>query len=328
MIQKPWQEQLRFAVRDPVLLHEYLDLVMDVPSQKQAFPLTVTHSFINRMEAGNPSDPLLAQVQIRSQESDPSLRQVEFGSDPTGERSALQQKGLMQKYQGRALLLLTSTCAIHCRYCFRREFPYDELPQSQSELQSSLNWLDEQKDISEVILSGGDPLSLGTERLRGSIERLMKMKHIDTIRIHTRIPSVLPARIDLELMQLIAQIQTKKSLVIVTHINHPAEIQYDCEDALLRLVESGATLLNQSVLLRDINDQVATQVALSKRLFRFGVLPYYLHQLDRVSYTEHFEVDKDKGLAIIESMRAELPGYLVPKYVREDAGAKNKTALA
>ena len=327
-MQRPWQEQLRFAVRDSKLLHEYLDLALDAPSQRHAFPLTVTHSFINRMEAANPSDPLLAQVLIRPEELDPSLRRTEFGCDPTGERSALQQKGLMQKYHGRALMLLTSACAIHCRYCFRREFPYSELPQNQAELQNSLIWLRKQKDISEIILSGGDPLTLRTEVLNVTIEQLLKISHIGTIRIHTRIPSVLPARVDQELLQFLRKIQTKKSLVIVTHINHPAEIQHDCEDALLRLAESGATLLNQAVLLRNVNDDKEIQIELSKRLFRFGVLPYYLHQLDRVSNTEHFEVDKDEGLAIIESMRAELPGYLVPRFVREDAGARSKTALA
>jgi EF-P beta-lysylation protein EpmB len=253
-----------------------------------------------------------------------SLEQPGFVADPIGELAALSAPGLLRKYQGRALLIATSVCAIHCRYCFRREFPYAE--QSETRRWSeALAEIERDAGIREVILSGGDPLALGNARLASLARALERAPHIERLRVHTRLPVVLPARVDAGLTEWLGSLRWP--VVIVLHANHANEIDAEVAAACARLRASGATLLNQSVLLRGVNDDAATLAALSERLMAAGVLPYYLHLLDRVRGTGHFEVAELDARRIVGELCARLPGYLVPRLVRESAGAPAKTPV-
>jgi EF-P beta-lysylation protein EpmB len=286
------------------------------------FPLRVPHGFIRRMVKGDSRDPLLLQVLPLAQEAE---EVAGFRHDPLHELDAMPVPGLLHKYQGRALLTTTGACAIHCRYCFRRHFPYSEANPVPGHWQPAINYLAQRPDISELILSGGDPLTLTDTRLHSLSAQLASLKHLGTLRIHTRLPVVLPARIDSGLLSWI-KAQTLK-LVFVVHCNHPNEIDNSVTAALDKLTAAGVTLLNQSVLLRHINDSAATLTRLSERLFAAGVLPYYLHQLDRVQGAAHFEVGVERAREIMTELRATLPGYLVPRLVRETPGAPGKTPL-
>ncbi|MCC6596606.1 MAG: EF-P beta-lysylation protein EpmB, partial [Rhodanobacteraceae bacterium] len=233
--------------------------------------------------------------------------------------------GVLHKYQGRALLIATGSCAINCRYCFRRHFPYAEETAAAHHWEAALAYLREDASIGEVILSGGDPLSLATAKLAELGEALARIPHVRRLRIHSRLPVVLPERIDHEFVHWLAHLPLQR--VLVVHANHPNEIDAGVEHACAALREAGVSLLNQSVLLRGINDSVAALAALSERLFAAGVLPYYLHLLDRVQGTAHFEVDEIRALALADGLRRTLPGYLVPRLVREVAGAPCKTPV-
>jgi EF-P beta-lysylation protein EpmB len=254
------------------------------------------------------------------------LAQVEgFGDDPVGDRDASALPGLLHKYKGRVLLTLTGGCAVHCRYCFRRHFPYGEENPGRGQWQGAIDYIQAHPEIDEVIFSGGDPLLLDTPQLQRLTDRLAGLTQLKRLRIHSRLPLVLPERIDTPFLSWLTGLPWHT--VIVTHANHPRELAQPQAGALRQLTEAGTTLLNQSVLLRGVNDAVATLEQLSKTLFHHGVLPYYLHQLDRVSGAAHFEVSDGQAVALLEELRTRLPGYLVPRLVREHQGGACKQPL-
>ncbi len=282
----------------------------------------VTRSFLQRMRPADPRDPLLLQVLPLDAEADTVQG---FETDPLAEQAAHKAPGLLQKYQGRALVISTGACAIHCRYCFRRSFPYGEEPRRMADWEPAFTQLEADPSIREIILSGGDPLMLTDARLTEMIRRLDTIAHLDRLRIHTRLPIVLPARVTRPLIKLLRS--TRMTPIVVVHANHPAEVVDDCAGALRRLVRSGLTVLNQAVLLQSVNDSVGALATLSERLVNLGVMPYYLHQLDRVSGTAHFEVPEERGLELIAELRRRLPGYAVPQYVREIPGQAHKVPV-
>ena len=320
-----WQEQLACAVRSVDELLEMLNIECPAsitPLLQHDFPLRVPRSFVRRMVRGDCRDPLLLQVLPLAEETH---KAVGFSSDPLEELGAMPSPGLLHKYPGRALLTLTGACAVHCRYCFRRHFPYADANPGSSHWQAAIDYLARSTDIGELILSGGDPLTLTDARLYSLTERLKDIQHVRTLRIHTRLPVVLPSRVD---AGLIAWLRSQPLRVImVIHCNHSNEIDDSVITALDKLRIAGVTLLNQSVLLRNINDDVETLAQLSHRLFDAGVLPYYLHQLDRVQGAAHFEVDIKHARELESGLRATLPGYLVPRLVQEVPGEPGKTPL-
>jgi EF-P beta-lysylation protein EpmB len=273
------------------------------------------------MRRGDPTDPLLLQVMPAAAEL---TEQPGFGSDPLAEQSAFKAPGLLQKYQGRALLIASGACAVNCRFCFRREFPYAQ-QLGNAALSQALEAIAMDSSIEEVILSGGDPLSLGNARLQAITEHLAKIPHIRRLRLHTRLPVVLPSRVDAGLIEWLRQLPWP--LAVVLHINHGNEIDEDLRGACARLRASGATLLNQTVLLRGINDSVAALSTLSQRLFAAGVVPYYLHLLDRVRGVAHFEVPEATAQRLVGELASSLSGYLVPRLVREVPGGPAKLPL-
>lgn len=273
------------------------------------------------MRPGDPHDPLLRQVLPLSDE----LREApDFVADPLGEHAALRAPGLLQKYRGRALMVTTSACAVHCRYCFRREFPYSELNEG-PRWSEALAEIAGDDTIEEVILSGGDPLSLSDARLTSLTNALAAIPHVRRLRVHTRQPVVLPSRVDDGLIAWLRGI--RMATVFVLHVNHPNEIDSELSAACTRLRSCGVTLLNQSVLLKGVNDDADTLAELSRKLFGCGVLPYYLHVLDRVRGAAHFEVTEERARALAGELAARLSGYLVPRLTREIAGAPAKVSL-
>ncbi len=322
-----WQQELTRAFTRPAELLGYLDLPPDTPSLAAAgarnFPLRVPRSYAARMRKGDPFDPLLLQVWPRPQEGEDAPG---FTDDAVGDLARLKPGGIIHKYEGRALVIATGACAVHCRYCFRRHFPYGEALASRDHWQETLRALATDRSISEVILSGGDPLSLTDEKLAPLAEALEFLPHVQRLRIHTRQPIVLPERVDDALLAWLARGRLQK--VVVVHANHANELDGSVQQALKRLAQAGATLLNQSVLLRGVNDSAAALVNLSTRLFEAGVLPYYLHMLDKVRGAAHFDVPEREARDLLRAATARLPGYLVPRLVREEAGAASKTALS
>ncbi|MEM9942263.1 MAG: EF-P beta-lysylation protein EpmB [Planctomycetota bacterium] len=290
---------------------------------EKKFGVFVPLPFLDRMEVGNPDDPLLKQVlPVR----DEDLKLENFVDDPLDEESAFLKPGLLQKYKGRVLLITTSACAIHCRYCFRREFSYSQTPVSLKQWQPALDQIASDPSIEEVIFSGGDPLTMIDERLEDLVFALEKIRHLKKLRFHTRLPIMIPSRIHSRFLSLMQMTRFQKIMVI--HCNHANEIDESVQSRLKALKNAGVMLLNQSVLLKGINDQVQTLVKLSKRLLDCDVLPYYLHQLDRVHGSGHFEVDRQRGEELIGLMRSELPGYGVPKFAKEIPGEPSKTVWA
>lgn len=286
------------------------------------FPLRVPRGFVARMRHGDPLDPLLRQVLPVEGEN---AVVAGYGADPVGDLDSVRAPGLLQKYAGRALLITTGACAVHCRYCFRRAFPYPEHSATPGVLAETLATIAADDSLHEIILSGGDPLALGNARLREILRSLGDIPHISRIRLHTRVPVVLPERIDTELLDLLRN--AGRPVVTVIHANHANEIDAGVLAALLELRDVSAALLNQSVLLRGVNDSVDALANLSGKLFSAGVLPYYLHQLDHVAGAAHFLVPDEEARALLAAMTARLPGYLVPRLVREIAGAAAKTPL-
>ncbi len=327
--QVSWQEAIRRAIRDVDTLLANLGLSPETSGpqlQWQAaakeFPLLVPWEFVARMQPGDPLDPLLRQVLVTHQEGEV---QAGFVPDPVGDQAAELLPGLLQKYASRALLVTTGACAVHCRYCFRREYPYSEVPKSPSAWQPAVDRIAADSSIEEVILSGGDPLMLADQSLAWLVDQLNKIAHVERLRIHTRVPVMIPQRVNAELLAWLQQ--ARMQTIIVTHINHPAEVYAPLSVALGRLREAGALLLNQAVLLRGINDDVAIQRELSCKLISSGVLPYYLHQLDRVRGAGHFEVPIEVGRKIISLLRAQISGFGVPRYVWEQPGESSKRPL-
>jgi EF-P beta-lysylation protein EpmB len=320
-----WRQLWRDAITDGHELLRLLGLAHlsdRLPADDAGFALRVPRGFVARMRPGDPHDPLLLQVLPQLMELD----QVPgFVADAVGDLAAREAQGVLHKYQGRALLIASGSCAINCRYCFRRHFPYGEEMAAAGQWRQALEHVGQDKSINELILSGGDPLALATSKLEELGERLADLPHITRLRIHTRLPVVLPERIDTAFADWLRALPLQK--VVVLHANHANEFDDAVDAACARLRDTGATLLNQSVLLRDVNDDADTLAALSERMFAAGVLPYYLHQLDRVQGAAHFEVADTRALALIEQMRTRLPGYLVPKLVREVGGDPSKRPL-
>ncbi len=321
-----WQVLWRDAIRDPRELLDLLglsELAGRLPVDALAqFPLRVPRGFVARMRHGDPHDPLLRQVLPLDDEDRPVPG---FGLDAVGDAAARGGTGIIHKYDGRALLVATGSCAIHCRYCFRRHFPYGEETAAAGQWREALDYLAGDATIAEVLLSGGDPLSLATPKLAEFTAALARLPHVRRLRLHTRLPVVLPERVDDALLDWLAALP--QQVVIVIHANHASEIDPATGRALEALRRTGATLLNQAVLLRGVNDDADALAALSEALFSAGVLPYYLHQLDRVAGTAHFEVDDHRARDLHAQLSARLPGYLVPRLVREVAGAAAKLAV-
>ena len=321
-----WQQLWREAISDPRELLQLLDLshLADTlpASADTGFALRVPRGFAARMRRGDAADPLLLQVLPQAAE----LGEVPgFTRDAVGDLDARGARGVLHKYRGRALLIATGSCAINCRYCFRRHFPYAEETAAANRWQEAIAQLRADASIGEVILSGGDPLSLSTPKLAELTDALAGTPHIRRLRIHTRLPVVLPERVDAEFLAWLGGLPFQR--VVVLHANHANELDESVAAACAGLREAGATVLNQSVLLRAVNDSVDALQALSERLFDCGVLPYYLHQLDRVQGTAHFEVTDARALALIEELGTRVPGYLLPRLVREVAGAPAKMPL-
>ena len=320
-----WRQAWREAISDPRELLALLGLdrlAADLPAAAFGFPLRVPRGFVARMRHGDPRDPLLLQVlpQLAEQTAHPG-----YTTDAVGDGAAQAAHGVLHKYAGRALLIASGSCAVHCRYCFRRHFPYAETTAAAGRWQQAATYVRAHADVQELILSGGDPLSLATSKLAELVTALADVPHLQRLRIHTRLPVVLPERVDDELLDWIDALPWP--VAVVLHVNHAAELDSAVAAACARLRAAGALLLNQSVLLRGINDDIETLAALSERLFACGVLPYYLHQLDRVQGAAHFEVDDARARALHATLRARLPGYLLPRLVREEPGEPSKTPL-
>lgn len=321
-----WKNELSQAIRDPAELLRLLELPETyLPGALRAhrlFPIRAPRPYINRIKKGDPNDPLLRQILPLHLESD---QVTGYSDDPVGDLASQKLPGLLHKYKGRALLITTAACAIHCRYCFRRNFPYANSRLSDRHWQEVLHYLASDRGLNEVILSGGDPLSLSDDRLQQMILQLENIPHIQTLRIHTRLPIVVPQRITESLIQLLSA--TSLKTVVVTHINHANEIDSQVKNTLSSLRDTGVTLLNQAVLLAGVNDSVDSLKNLSNALFNCGILPYYLHQLDKVNGAAHFAVNLEQALTIADQLRKQLPGYLVPRLVEERSGEPSKRPL-
>ncbi|MCK0869001.1 EF-P beta-lysylation protein EpmB [Acinetobacter pittii] len=322
-----WQSQLSDLITDPSELLSLLELSSEqllsgaiLASEK--FKLRVPRAFVGKMNAKNPLDPLLLQVLPHHLELE---EHPEFVTDPLGEEAANQLPGVLHKYKSRFLLTLTGACAVHCRYCFRRHFPYQEnLPKNEDWLNIK-NYIEANPNINEIILSGGDPLTLSNRKLALWLERLSSLKQIEILRIHSRVPIVIPNRIDEQLISLLKN--SRLRIVLVVHSNHASELDDFTCSKLLQVSDHHITVLNQAVLLKGVNDSAQTLIDLSYRLFEARVMPYYLHVLDKVKGAQHFDLESSKIDDIYRDVLANLPGYLVPKLVREIAGEKNKTPL-
>lgn len=317
-----WQKELANSFTEPQKLLEFLQIptenhLNDIKA-RQLFPMRVPRPFAARMAKADIKDPLFKQVWTSQQE----FEHVEgFVADPLGEHQAA-IPGLLHKYKSRVLLMVKTGCAVNCRYCFRREFPYQDNSIGSQDWQAVIDYIQSEPEVNEVVLSGGDPLMAKDKQLIALIERLAELPQLSRLRIHTRLPVVVPQRITAELTQCLQSCRLK--VIVVFHINHAAEIDQSVAQAIEPWRHRNITLLNQAVLLRYVNDNLQSQVRLSERLFEVGVLPYYLHLLDRVTGVAHFEVAENNHLPLYEAMLAELPGFLMPKWVREVAGQLSK----
>ena len=320
-----WQQALAEAFTQVEDLCRHLQIDKDelalLPEYKQ-FPLRVPRGFVACMETGNPHDPLLRQVLPLQAEL---LDYPGYSHDPVGDLPAVATAGVIHKYQGRVLFIVTGGCAIHCRYCFRRNFPYQELQLSTQKTQQAIDFITQRTDISEVILSGGDPLLLNDEKLGRLLQQLSGIPHLKRLRIHSRSPVVLPERITPALLEQLRA--SPQQIVLVMHANHANELSAAVGKSCALLKASNITLLNQSVLLKGVNDSGLALCQLSEQLFACGVLPYYLHLLDKASGVGHFEVPESVARDLIQQVRRNLPGYLVPKLVKEVAGAEYKIGV-
>ncbi|AFL72291.1 EF-P beta-lysylation protein EpmB [Thiocystis violascens] len=322
-----WRHSLAASFTDVAALLESLGLrEADIPDLDRATPpsfrVLVTREFAALMRPGDPEDPLLRQVLPLALEQ---ARIPGYVMDPVDDTAADRGHGLLQKYAGRALLIATGACAIHCRYCFRRHYPYAGLGSAAARSASALARIAADPSLSEVILSGGDPLMLADDQLERLVAQLDGIGHLRRLRIHTRLPVVLPNRVTERFCAILAD--SRLDAVVVIHANHPQELGADAEQSLGLLRRAGVTVLNQSVLLRAVNDDSTTLGQLSERLFRCGALPYYLHQLDPVSGAAHFQVSDQRACRLIQTLRQQLPGYLVPRLVREVPGADSKMPI-
>jgi L-lysine 2,3-aminomutase len=323
-----WQHQLRNVIGSRVELLRMLGLRLEDAGIANGacndFALKVPRSFVQRMRPGDPHDPLLLQVLSTANEM---IATPGYGRDPVGESgTAIPQRGIIHKYHGRVLLIVSSGCAVNCRYCFRRHFPYQENQNSRQQWREALQHINSDSSIEEVILSGGDPLVVTDEQLRELVDQIGAISHVKRLRIHSRLPVVIPERITGTLLDAITH--TKLQTIMVIHCNHANEIDESVRAATAALRHRDITILNQAVLLAGINDSVEAQIALCQGLFAAGVLPYYLHLLDKVQGAAHFDVPENQARQLLRGMTVKLPGYMVPKLVREIAGADSKVGVA
>lgn len=322
----PWQLALKEMVTDPEELLALLELdgsLLDAAkASAKKFPLKVPRGFIRRMQKGNAADPLLRQVLPLQEEL---IAVPGYGADPLQETQYNPLPGLLHKYHGRVLLTLTGACAVNCRYCFRRDFAYEENNPGSKGWEAVLDYIQKDASISEVILSGGDPLVASDASIKNLCHKLGDISHIKRVRIHSRVPIVMPERITAELIEAITH--PSFQTIMVVHANHPREIDKSVSDAMLLLKEAHITLLNQSVLLNGVNDDSETLIALSETLFAAGILPYYLHVLDKVAGAAHFDLARETACRLHVELRKRLPGYLVPKLVSEQPGAMAKMPI-
>lgn len=312
--QKNWQTQLSEAITsvDELLSILKLESLRENVYVPKHFELRVPRGFVAKMTIGDRDDPLLKQVLPDQREQ---VNVTGYVADPLSENTQNPVKGMLHKYQSRVLLTITGACAIHCRYCFRQHFDYSANMPTADAKENIVNYIAEHPEINEVILSGGDPLNVTNRRLFAWLDTLESIPQLTTIRLHTRLPVVIPARLDEALLERLSQ--SRCHIVMVIHCNHANEIDVLTSEYLQRARAAGITLLNQAVLLKGINDSVEVQAQLSQRLFSAGVLPYYLHVLDKVAGAAHFDKDEQSSIKLYWSLLAALPGYLVPKLVRE-----------
>ena len=322
-----WQDQLSDLITDPEELLSLLLLDPETcPYSLEAlsqFPLKAPRPFVERIERGNWHDPLLKQIWPAQEEQS---KTESFVADPLDEQNFNPVPGLLHKYQGRVLLTAAPHCAIHCRYCFRRHFDYQANSPSRKQWDSAFSYIAEDSSIEEVILSGGDPLALSDRQFHWLMQQLAGIEHLTTVRIHTRLPIVIPRRVTAELLQCLSE--SRLRIVMVVHCNHARELDPAVADGFSALDAIGVTMLNQSVVLKDVNDNSEALINLNKALFAHNVLPYYLHMPDQVAGTEHFMVSDQHAKALIKTLHATLPGYLVPRLVRENPGERGKTRIA
>ncbi|HEY9034836.1 MAG TPA: EF-P beta-lysylation protein EpmB [Pseudomonadales bacterium] len=321
-----WQQVMKTMIRSVDELCDALALdpaTLDLdPAAQQAFALRVPRPFVALMEKGNSRDPLLLQVLPQAQEMQPVPG---FVADPLQEASFNPVPGLVHKYRGRVLLISSPACAVHCRYCFRRHFPYQANTPGLADWQQALDYIAADPSIVEVILSGGDPLSASDDYLAGLISRLAAIDHVSYLRIHTRLPVVVPQRVTDGLLQALTGSRLQPTMVI--HANHAQELSADVAESLALLRQAGIRLLNQSVLLAGVNDSEASLRALLERLHQIQVEAYYLHLLDAVEGAAHFQLPQARALALYEALRRQLPGFMLPRLVRETPHAPYKTWL-
>lgn len=319
-----WQQLLSQAITEPQELLRQLQLPEDLISQAACddFALRVPAPYLQRIQPGNPDDPLLRQVLPISDET---LAIPGYVSDPLAEASSNPTDGLIHKYKGRVLVILTGACAINCRYCFRRHFPYEDNRLGPEQWQELVDYIAADDSIREVIFSGGDPLATNDKRLDKLITSLEAIPHLARLRIHSRLPVVIPQRITSELCQRLENSRFNK--VMVLHINHANEIDPEVAAAVARLKAAGVTVLNQAVLLRGVNDSVDALEELSEKLFAAGILPYYLFTFDPVAGAAHFDIADQQAQQLFAELQARLPGYLLPKLAREIPDRPSKTLL-
>jgi len=321
-----WQKQLSNIVTDAQQLIDYLQLPQsyydDIHQALQQFPLKVPEAFLARIKKGCLDDPLLRQILPLAVELE---QHPEFSLDPLLELDANPVSGIIHKYPGRVLLIPTSACAIHCRYCFRRHFPYGDNTPTRSQWNQSLDYIRSDTSIEEIILSGGDPLACSDRQLSWLNEQLSSIQHVKRLRIHSRLPLVLPDRIDANFLHWSRN--SRLQVIVVVHCNHAQEIDNSVGEAVEKMRRAGIMMFNQTVLLRGINDNLATLASLSKKLIEVGVAPYYLHLLDKVQGAQHFDLPVQQAITLHRQLRDSLPGYMVPQLVQERAGELSKTLL-
>ncbi len=325
-IREDWLQQLADVITDPdellriLFLNEHPHLQQG-SGARRLFPLRVPRAFVARMQPGNASDPLLLQVLTAREEF---ITAPGFTHDPLDEQRSV-VPGLLHKYRNRALLLVKGGCAVNCRYCFRRHFPYQDNQGNKANWLQALDYIRQHTELDEIIFSGGDPLMAKDHELSWLLDQLEDIKHIRRLRIHTRLPVVIPARITATLCQRLGS--SRLQVLMVTHINHANEIDPPLRDSMARLKQAGVTLLNQSVLLRGVNNDADVLATLSNALFDAGILPYYIHVLDKVQGAAHFMVDDDEARQLMKGLLSRVSGYLVPRLTREVGGEPSKTPL-
>lgn len=324
---RSWQEELAASVRDPEELFRLLALPSEhLEGARSAcldFALRVPHPFLNRIRKGDINDPLLRQVLPLADEL---IAAPGYSTDPLAEQQANPAPGLIHKYHGRVLLVVNPNCAVNCRYCFRRHFPYGDNKPNRKQWQQVLDYIANDVSITEVIYSGGDPLAASDNQLAWLTKQVAAIPHVARLRIHTRLPIVVPQRVTSTLLTWLTD--TRLRPVMVIHSNHANELDNAVDGALQQLRQAGVTLLNQTVLLKGVNDHPQTLIDLSEKLFNSGVIPYYLHVLDEVRGAAHFDVSEHRARQLLGAIMAVLPGYLVPKLTQEVPGARSKIPLS